>query len=376
YWVASASAVSAPAWTLPDPPSELRSPDQAVDLLVVSTPEFLAALAPLVEHRRSAGWRVLEAEVEDVYDEFNDGFASPHALHALVRHAAASWAAPPRWVLLGGAGTFDYRDHAALGGNFVPPLLVRTPYGLYSADGAYGDVDGDGVPDLPVGRVPAKTVAEAAAYAAKVVAYETQSESAWLGSTVLLADDRDGAADFGADTLALVDALPPGGSIAPLLLDELEVSELRSTLFQNLAAGAGLVHYFGHAGVGLLAAEGILTSADVPGLANAPRLPVLLAPTCVAARHEIPSFRSLGELLVVEGDGGAVALLSSSGLSQHGAAVGLSRELVGEGWARFGVESLGEALLAAYRSHLAAGGSVESLRTLTLLGDPSLRPPG
>ncbi len=95
----------------------------------------------------------------------------------------------------------------------------------------------------------------------------------------------------------------------------------------------------------------------------------------MAARHEIPGFRSLGERLIVHDVGGAVSVLSASGLSQHGGAAQLSRELVAEAWRRFGAESLGEALLAAYRSHLAAGGSVESLRTLTLLGDPSLRPP-
>jgi hypothetical protein len=95
----------------------------------------------------------------------------------------------------------------------------------------------------------------------------------------------------------------------------------------------------------------------------------------VVARHEIPNFRSLGERLVVEVDGGAVGVLSSSGLSQQGAAAQLSRELAEEAWARFGEESLGEALLAAYREYVAAGGSPEALRTLTLLGDPSLRKP-
>ncbi|MCI0344972.1 MAG: C25 family cysteine peptidase, partial [Chloroflexi bacterium] len=375
YWTGSAAGISAPAWIAPDVPSDLHSTEHAVDLLVISTPELLAALAPLIEHRRSQGWRVLEVDLEDVYDEFNDGFASPHALRALLRHAAGEWTVPPRWVLLAGAGTYDYRDHLQLGGNFVPPLLTRTANGLFSADGLYADLLGeDGIPDVAIGRIPAKSAAEAAVYAAKVVAYETQAEVSWLASTLLVADDRDGAADFGADTLVLAEALPPGSAPTALLLDQLPVSELRSALFQGIEGGAGLLHYLGHGGVGQLAAEPILSGTDVPALANGPRLPVVFAPTCVAARHEIPSFRSLAEQLVVHEAGGAVAVVSSSGLSQHGAAAQLSRALIEETWTRFGAESLGEALLAAYESHLAAGGSIESLRTLTLLGDPSLRP--
>jgi CSLREA domain-containing protein len=376
YWTADATGISSPASTETDVPSDLHSPEHAVDLLVVSTPPLLEAAAPLLELRRAQGLRLLEVDLADVYDEFNDGLASPRALEQLLQHAAQAWEVPPRWLLLVGAGTYDYRDHLELGGNLVPPLLERTPAGLFSADPLLGDVvGGDGIPEVAVGRIPAKTVAEVQAYAAKVVAYESQGAEDWLDRAVLVADDRDGAANFGADALGLVEALPPGASAVPLLLDELDVAALRAALFGELAAGAGLVHYLGHGGVDRLAGEPILAGPDVPALANAPRLPVALAPTCVAARHEIPSFRSLGELLVVEPDGGAVAVLSSSGLSQHGRAVQLSQSLVSEAWSRFGEESLGEALLGAYSSYIADGGSAEALGTLTLLGDPSLRRP-
>ncbi len=375
YWIGPAAAAGTPSRIVPERPSDLQSSDHTVDLVVVGTPEFLDALEPLLAHRATQGLRVLPVEIEDVYDEFNFGEASPHALEALVETALASWAEAPRWLLLAGAGTFDYRDYQRLGGNFVPPLLVRTPGGLYSADGLFGDVAAeDGVPDLAVGRIPAKTVEEMATYAAKAVAYETQGVANWLSSALLVADDRDGAADFGADTLALAASLPEGTVVHSLLLDELQVSDLRQALFAELDAGAGLLHYLGHAGVTVMAAEPILAIADVPPLANAPRLPVVLAPTCVAVRHELPGFRSLGESLVLEVDGGAIAMLASSGLSQHGAASQLSPQL-GAAWASYGAESLGELLLRSYDAFLDGGGSPQALRTLTLLGDPALRPP-
>ncbi len=54
---------------------------------------------------------------------------------------------------------------------------------------AWGDLDGDGVPDVPVGRIPARTPAEVELVVGKIIAYERQPPTSadlqaavWLGS--------------------------------------------------------------------------------------------------------------------------------------------------------------------------------------------------
>ncbi|MEZ5332100.1 MAG: C25 family cysteine peptidase [Thermoanaerobaculia bacterium] len=368
FWAGDPStAALSPAWIIPDAPSRWQDGRNSADLLVVSTPPLLAALEPLLARRESEGLLVARVDIQDVYDETNGGLASPRALQEFLRRVAERWALPPRYVLLGGAGNFDYKDHLGSGGNLLPPLLARTDDGLFSTDMELGDVTGDGIPDLVVGRIPARTPEEMTAYVDKVLLSETAAGS-WAGERLLVADARDGTADFGADSQALAGTVP-GPPPTLLLRDALPLSELRDELIARLQSGIGLLHYLGHGGIGQLGVQAILSTADVPTLTNAPYLPVVLAPTCVANRYELPTTMSLGEALVLQPGGGASAVLSASGLSQHGAALRLSQRWLERPWPVPG-ERLGDRVLSTLRE---AGG----LRTYTLLGDPTLHlPPG
>lgn len=46
------------------------------------------------------------------------------------------------------------------GGNLVPPLMVSTPYGLFCSDSLYGDVNGNGLPELAVSRLSGHSSAD------------------------------------------------------------------------------------------------------------------------------------------------------------------------------------------------------------------------
>lgn len=52
--------------------------------------------------------------VGDIYDEFGYGEASPQSLQSFLRYAYDNWAEPrPRYVLLVGQATSDYRGYLA-----------------------------------------------------------------------------------------------------------------------------------------------------------------------------------------------------------------------------------------------------------------------
>jgi hypothetical protein len=99
---------------------------------------------------------------EDLYDEFNFGVRGPEAIRAFLQ-SAAQWKIRPRWVLLVGDASIDPRNYMGIGAfDFVPTKLVPTVYLKTASDDWLADVNGDGVPDFAIGRIPVRTAQDAA----------------------------------------------------------------------------------------------------------------------------------------------------------------------------------------------------------------------
>jgi hypothetical protein len=111
----------------------------------------------------------------------------------------------------------------------------------------------------------------------------------------------------------------------------------------------------------------------VPLLANADRLPVFLAMTCSVGNFAIPGYPSLGEVLLLEKDGGAFAVWAPSGLSQNGLAVRLDESFFR---ARFvdGETVLGDVITRSL-GELTVPGSRDHRFMYNLLGEPVSRMP-
>ena len=174
YRVVAPSAVRRPEVRRAGPPHLLASSNRA-DWLLVGPRELLPAAAPLVELRRSQGLRVKAVALEDVYAQFGHGEADPQALRLFLAHAYATWKRPsPRYVLLLGDSTYDPKDHLKTGvRDHLPSALVRTSHLWTASDPSLAAVNGDDlVPDLALGRLPAKNEEEARRLIEKVVAFE------------------------------------------------------------------------------------------------------------------------------------------------------------------------------------------------------------
>jgi hypothetical protein len=369
---AGAKAAELAPWQL----AGLRSPGQHTDVLIVTTAALAPAAERLAAHRRSQG---LEAQVVDmaaVADEFGFGVATPHALRALLSYAWQSWQKAPRYVVLAGNGTLDYRGLLGLGGNLIPPLMVQSPGGLFASDNRLADVAGeDGVPEMAIGRIPVSTAAELDAYVDKVIAYENGDGSPgadWVNRAVLLADAPDRGADFSAVSERLAGLLPSGYDSERIYLSQTPFPQARSQLFQALAQGASLISYVGHGGLDRLTAEGLLASADVPGLSNRDHLPVLTALTCTVNRFGVPGVPPLGEVLVKSPNGGAAAVWAPSGLSIHGEA-GLLAERFYRRLSNPSPDRLGDLIIQSLQEFKSLGGDFSMLEIYNLLGDPAFR---
>ena len=171
------------------------------DYLVIGPRAFLHAAQPLLKLRQSQGLQVKAVSVEDVYSDFGFGEPSPLAIKDFLSHAYHSWSQPsPRYVLLLGDSTYDFKDYLGTGvRNQVPPLMVKTTYLWTVSDPTYAAVNGDDpLPDLAIGRLPASTVDEVRAMVEKILAYEAESSSLWE-RVMLVADNPDIAGNFDAN---------------------------------------------------------------------------------------------------------------------------------------------------------------------------------
>lgn len=162
FFVASSSGWLTPQGIMPDPPSNLRDPANGADYIVISHASFLAQAQQLAAYRATAnGYRTAVIDVQDIYDEFNNGLMSAEAIREFIVYASHYWQPPrPQFVVLFGDGHYDFLNH--LGSNepvYIPPYLLGVdPFqGETAADNRFVDVlgneqyDSDGGPG-PIAR--------------------------------------------------------------------------------------------------------------------------------------------------------------------------------------------------------------------------------
>ncbi|HEY4590707.1 MAG TPA: C25 family cysteine peptidase, partial [Thermoanaerobaculia bacterium] len=356
-------------------PADLRNPGRGAQYLVIAPAALRAEAQRLADLRAAQGLSTMVVDLGDVMDLFADGLTDPLAIRRFLAYAVQSWPTPPRYVALAGKGTYDSKNLLGLSTNLLPPYLVTTPDGIAPADAELADFDGSGVPGVAIGRIPAVTAADLRAYVDKVAAYESDPGGPWTGQALLAAGPADPGGDFPATSDALAGLLAPGLGLTRVYLpgspSPAQVQASRSQLQAALRQGQALFNYVGHGGLDRLTSEGLLTTSDVAQLGNSPRLPVMTALTCLISQFAYPSVSSLGEELVLQGDGGTAALFGPAWLSHNGPAGDLGRYLLPQLSAP-GSGRLGDRLLRGLAAYAAAGGDRDTLKLYTLLGDPAL----
>jgi uncharacterized repeat protein (TIGR01451 family) len=349
------------------PPATLRRTDQGARYLVIAPRSLGPAAASFAAYRRSQRLAARVIPLEAVYDEFGHGLATPRAIRSFLRYALERWVVRPHYVLLLGDGSYDYRDLLGFGESRVPVLLASTPNGLFPADNALADFNGDHVPEIAIGRIPALSNGEAEDVLAKIKAAERLVSK----RVVLLTDDADEAGSFPADSRELAALLPPTRQARAISLEFLAPAAARTSLAWEWSRGAALVNYIGHGGLATLAAEGLVTAGDAPNLTSEGRLPVLSAFTCMAGLFANPGYDSLAEALLLSPGSGALAVWSPAGASYNDLAKTLNAELFRNLFPGRPVR-LGDAVRRALAAYRDAGLDPFMMDIYNLLGDPAL----
>jgi hypothetical protein len=352
--------------------SGLKSAANTADYLALGPAEFLDAAIPLLNHRENQGLRVKAVSMEEIDSEFGFGEENPLAVRDFLAYAYHNWRAPPRYVVLLGDGTFDYKDVFGTGvKNQVPPLQIMTTYLETASDPTYATVNGeDPLPDLAIGRLPAATAEELRSMVNKIIAWEVSGQDLH-GRAVIVADNPDEGGDFVVDAEDLATTVLSTQELKKIYLDELGASRTRSEILHAFDEGSSLMNYIGHGGIHLWADEDILNIGNVPSLSPQGEQPLLLTMNCLNGYFTFPFFDSLAEELLKANDRGVVAAFAPSGLSLNEAAHVLHQALLEE-LLEGGHERLGDAVLAAQIKYAHSGAFPELLSIYHLFGDPAM----
>ena len=123
------SAVSQAAEVRANQPSSWNRASQVADLVIITHRNFITSFDALKTLRRSQGYKVVVADVEDLYDEFSYGARTPQAIKDFLARAKSAWKRAPKYVLLGGDASIDPKNYLGLGDNdYVPTKLIDTAH--------------------------------------------------------------------------------------------------------------------------------------------------------------------------------------------------------------------------------------------------------
>lgn len=387
YWTMTDSAYRTVAGIdAIDPPSNLSSTVNGADYIIITHEEFLSQAQALRDHR-AASMRAMVVDVQDVYDEFGYGMVGAEAIRDFLAYAYSNWQAPaPSYVVLFGDGHYDPKNYYGYGRtSFIPPYLLPVdPWiGETASDNRYVTVVGeDALPDMMIGRLAVNNVAEASAFVNKIINYETiPVAGVWKQQILAVADDADYAGDFAAisDNLLETYVGPPftAEKVYYGLPSYTDLVLTRQAIVNGINAGKLIVNYIGHSGISAWAYPYLFRVANVAGLTNGGKQPVMLDMTCYSGTFQYPNppadnYEGLAEVITRADGKGAVASWSATG---NGVASG--HYYLNEGFFKSffhdGLITVGSGTTAGKFELWSIGGALDLLDTYTLFGDPALR---
>jgi hypothetical protein len=389
-----------------------------VDMIIVSHPLFLQQANRLAEHHSEKdSLDVIVVTPQQIYNEFSSGIQDIAAIRNFVKmfydRAGSNTALMPRYLLLFGDGSYDNKHRKNPNSNFIPTWESASslaPTASYVSDDFYGlldDTEGlmgqNEYADIGIGRFPVRNTTEAKTAVDKVIRYtaestvplETSSSACtdpstasafgdWRNMLLFVADDEDGNQYHSdANNLAnyiatnyknynidkvFIDAYQqystPGGERYP---------DATEALVKRVERGSLIVNYVGHGGEVGWAEERILELSHIKGWKNYNKLALFLTATCEFSRYDDPERTSAGEYALLNPEGGAIALLTTTRLVYNSENIQLCSAFyqnVFEELSNGKMPTLGD--LYSIIKNMTSG-TTNNARKFALLGDPALK---
>jgi hypothetical protein len=369
---------------------------QPVDFVIVSYPPFQEQAQRLADyHRQWDGMSVFVTTPQKIYNEFSSGAQDVCAIRDFMK-MLYDWAGTgkePRYLLLFGDASYDYKNLTAEDNNLVPTYESRESLksaASFVTDDFFGclDIDegsnGSGTMDIGVGRFPVQTVPEAEEMVDKTFHYmmsDRQNYGPWRNSIVFIGDDEDNNIHLDqAEGLAeITDSLGPVYNVNKIYLDAFQqvqtnsgmrIPDANKAIDKSINDGCLIINYTGHGGEIAWADERVMDIPAIEGYKNLSHMPAFVTATCEFSRFDDPGLVSAGELVFLNPHGAGIGLFTTTRLAYSQSNYALNKRFYYEA---FVVDSLtGEYPRMGDLIRVAKTPSNQNIKNFVLLGDPAL----
>lgn len=341
---------------------------EPVNMVILSAPAFVAQAERLAEYRRlHDGLSVAVLTPEQIYNEYSSGVPDATAIRLFLKNLyekgqESDPAQKLRYFLLFGDG--HYNNRTATSTNYLLPCYEGEPsltetssfvcddYFGFLDDHEGGRTDASGnytitsdVLDIGIGRLPVQTLSQATDVVNKIIGYDSQYGS-WKNRICFLSDD-DKIENSGSDSPnihmrhndQLVSILETAGH-NDLIFKKIYLAayaqtvtstgsdypDARKEFYNALQQGSLIVNFAGHGSTTSITHEMIMTS----NLANQLRmkhLPLWITASCDVSRWDANE-TSMGETLLLNPNGGASALISTTRVVYAGPNLNLNKAVI------------------------------------------------
>src|SRR6187402_1785705 len=288
---------------------------QQTDYLIVTNNLLLSQAERLAAFHRQRNLEVTVVTADKIFNEFSSGMQDPVAFRDFVKmyfdKAGSNPTNRPKYLLLFGDASFDYKNRITNNTNLVPAYqskIFLDPLSTYTSDDFFGFLDDNedintglvtNLLDLGIGRIPAKNIEEAKNYVDKVIAYHNkESFGAWRNNVSVIADDEDNNLHLqDAELITGTVSANPIFNIQKIYLDAFRQESgsagsrypsVNETINNQIANGTLVFNFIGHGGSSRLAEEVILDQPMINGWSNTNRLPLFVTATCDFAPYDNP----------------------------------------------------------------------------------------
>ncbi|MBN2632903.1 MAG: type IX secretion system sortase PorU, partial [Bacteroidales bacterium] len=376
------------------------------DMIIVTHPLFRQHAEKLAAiHFSNSGLLSQIVTPREIYNEFSGGITDISAIRNFIRFKYLRQKGtdkPLRYLLLFGDGSYENRTPPPRNPCFIPTYqskISNIVVSSFTSDDFYGlledgEGEAEGTEDIGIGRLPVSDTLQAGVLVRKIRDYLLYGDKGdWKNVICISADDEDGNAHMlDAEGLAtLLQDSVPLFNIDKIYLDAFRqvtsangqsYPEAAKAINDRINDGCLIFNYVGHGSETGLAHERVMKTDDIRDWKNGSRMPLFITATCEFSRFDdmekniitgdMTGKTSAGELALLNSDGGAIALMSTTRIVYSAPNYFLNRNIYD---AAFDVDAGGEPLRLGDIIRIAKNnsGSGPNKRNFSLLGDPAVR---
>lgn len=397
-------------------PNNPGTGNHAFNGLIIVHPSLLSAANRLAAfHQTQYGYSDAVITTTQLYNEFGAGIPDPAAIRNGIKlfydrskPLAGNTGKTLQYVVLFGAGSFDYKNIISTNRNLVPtfqsanslsPLLTYTSDDFYALLNHNDDINqlNDAPLAIAVGRLPVGNLQEANTLVDKIIRYHqpnsstANADNAWRNQLVFIADDKDQNLHLNdAESIAATAiAANPAAHAKKIYLDAFPLvsgaggaryPSVSEAIVNQVLQGALIVNYSGHGNHLRLSEEAVISATEVNRFNNPNKLPLFITASCDFDPFDQPNKPSIARTLLYGSNNGAIALLTTTRL-----VFAYSNRIMNQNYLHLAMEplpnqaagrlyrSLGQATKDAKNRSNQLNGDPLNSRKFALLGDPAMQ---